>query len=184
MNDAVTNLRACHFKTKRLEIEHWRPLLDDDRHNALTAELYVLLTPAVLKHLPDPLQLSQTRDQIEEWTKARDRESDVFCIRDREKGIFHGLLILSAADEPDGGLTVRLGYLLVEAFWGQGIASELVAGLVDWCQAQHQPMTLLGGVEKTNPASAKALVKAGFTRAEDFSNNTTDTFQLALNPDN
>ena len=89
-----------------------------------------------------------------------------------------GLLILVGFEEPDGVLTVRLGYLLAENAWGKGIATELVKGFVHWCEEQDFSIQLLGGVEKENGASTSVLIKAGFEKAADLSTDQTETFRL------
>ena len=68
-----------------------------------------------------------------------------------------------------GGLFERVqwvnlggGYLFDEAVWGNGLASEVVGGLVGWARSQPRIQTLTGGVTRSNPASARVLAKNGF----------------------
>ncbi|MFT7601698.1 MAG: ribosomal-protein-alanine N-acetyltransferase [Acidimicrobiales bacterium] len=61
--------------------------------------------------------------------------------------------------------TARIGYLFGEPFWGQGYATELVQGLVVWSRSQPQLLSLAGGVEHDNVASAQVLLKNGFAVA-------------------
>jgi len=144
------------------------------------SELKTLLTPAVLKFLPEPLQPADGHSALEEWVIARDSESDVLCVRDISTNRFLGLLILAAFPETDGTLVLRIGYFLVESAWHKGIATELLLGLVHWCKGQQHPMTLLGGVEKANGASGAVLAKAGFAIDPDQSTNETETYQYSL----
>ena len=46
------------------------------------------------------------------------------------------MMILHETDAENvmGGVEVRLGYLVSEAAWGRGFATELVKGLFDWCR--------------------------------------------------
>ena len=144
------------------------------------AALSALLTPAVTEFLPEPMRFAGGPNEIESWVSARNEESDVFSVRDRTTQAFLGLLILGPSRDATGALTVRLGFLLAEKAWGQGYATELVKGLVGWCEKQAVPVQLLGGVEAGNAASAAVLIKAGFTRAADMSTGETDTFRLIL----
>ena len=75
-----------------------------------------------------------------------------------------GLMILleTQAEEHNGDREVRLGYLLAEDAWGQGIASELVSGFVGWCREQTSVSSIAGGVALDNPASRRVMQKNGF----------------------
>ncbi|OAN77106.1 hypothetical protein A8B78_14705 [Jannaschia sp. EhC01] len=89
-----------------------------------------------------------------------------------------GRYIVHLKGNPMGlcGLTVRdgmaglnLSYHLSPDDWGQGFATNLVQTLVDLAQthlADHGPV--YGLVRPANPASARVLLKSGFTRAEDL----------------
>ena len=173
------NVSSCRFDADRLHVDNWRAALaDDDRRSALLAELTLLLTPAVTNFLPEPMQLSKGPNAVARWVSAQSGEGDVFCVRDGETQDLLGLLILVGFEEPDGVLTVRLGYLLAENAWGKGIATELVKGFVHWCEEQDFSIQLLGGVEKENGASTSVLIKAGFEKAADLSTDQTETFRL------
>ena len=75
-----------------------------------------------------------------------------------------GLMILfeTQAEEGNGQVDVRLGYLLSEAVWGKGIASELVRGFVRWCRGHESISSIAGGVAQDNLASKRVLEKNGF----------------------
>lgn len=181
MEDKTKIVSACRFETDRLRVENWNAALrSGDKRAALMAGLSALLTPAVTKYLPEPMRLSRGPDEIESWVSAQNRESDVFHVRDRKTQEFLGLLILAAFQDATGDLTVRLGFLLAEKAWGKGIATELVHGLVGWCEKQGLSGQLLGGVEAQNAASAAVLTKAGFTRVAEMSTDETDMFRLVL----
>ena len=66
------------------------------------------------------------------------------------------------AGAPDDEGTVTLGYSVLEAYAGQGLASEMVAGLVTWCApfaARVHATTF-----ERHYASARVLEKNGFIR--------------------
>ena len=73
----------------------------------------------------------------------------------------------------------HIGYLLAEPTWGKGYATELVTGLVEALRSEA-PMTLLGGVDTKNPASARVLEKAGFRLSAELSDDETSIFALEL----
>lgn len=159
------------FKTDRLLVSGDLSLPDDvEGHAALIRELDDLLTPPVLAPLPPPLQLTQSPDAIARWIDARQKESVVLTVRNTD-GCMVGLVIL--AEGSDG---VHIGYLLSERVWGQGLATELVAGLCDWFAKHRSTTCLLGGVSPDNPASARVLVKNGFQRDALLSSADADIY--------
>lgn len=148
---------APAFETPRLQVARWTDLIGDaPRRAGLAGELRFLLTPKVTAHLPPSLQAGD----IDAWIDERDAESEVYVVRRRDDGALVGLLILARGDGSD---PVHVGYLLAEAAWGRGYATELVQGLVA-ALARTGPVDLRAGVEAGNPASARVLEKAGFRR--------------------
>jgi len=181
MTDDLAFVSTCRFDTKRLRIEPWGSMVSDtDKKARLTSEIKTLLTPSVLKFLPEQLQPTNEPQAVEDWIITRDNESDVFCIRERDTNTFLGLLILAAFPDTADRIILRIGYFLVEDAWGKGIATELVTGLVKWGKEQRCPMELLGGVEKANSASGAVLVKAGFEIATVQTTDDTETYRLLL----
>ena len=55
-----------------------------------------------------------------------------------------------------------LGYRLMESCWGQGIASEAVAMMVDYCYSQTDIEIITASTMIENRASARVLEKNGF----------------------
>ncbi len=150
------------FNTERLAVYDWTPTVE---HQAQRLELETaltgLLTTRVLEHLPPSLRPQPGPDGVARWIDARVAESDILLVEQKDNGNLIGLMILSAEREYDAGLKVRIGYLLAEAAWGQGIATELVAGFVA-AMKPFKPVQVIGGVDKGNPSSARVLQKAGF----------------------
>ena len=102
-------------------------------------------------------------------------ESEIYLIREIGTDAFIGLMFLTPPFNND----IHLGYLLGQSAWGQGYASELLAGLVS-----HVPKTgfrLLGGVGRENPASAHVLQKTGFHVVPELSDAETEMFAITLN---
>ena len=172
------------FKTDRLRVETWDQTLNShDERKALATELSILLTPSVLKHLPEPLQLPNTDCTVEDWIKNRASESDVLTIRDAETTLV-GLLILSVSHEEIFEeifpATIHLGYLFSEPAWGKGYGTEIISGLISWFRNKGDAVQLFGGVEKENVASARVLEKNGFKLNNTASNVETNMFGLYI----
>ena len=153
-------LDAPNFQTKRLQVQDWTA--DIKSGAAFEREVTPLLTPNVLAPLPPPLQLGTTT--LAKWIAARASESVVCTIRLAENRALCGLFLLHF--EPKHPTpTCHLGYLLAEPYWGQGLATELLAGLVDWFKNEMPGTVLMAGVATNNPTSTRVLVKNGFVLA-------------------
>lgn len=169
------------FLTERLEVEHWRILLDCSAgRQVLIWELSAILTPKVLEGFPEPLHLIKDADAVSLWIEDRAAECEVLTIRSqRDKGLV-GLLITAPFPEADKTVTIHLGYLIGEAHWGKGFASELVKGFIDLHRRLGTRGQLRGGVVPTNVASIRVMEKAGFERMPHLSSQATEMFRLQL----
>ena len=150
------------FETERLSVAHW-------------AE--IIAVPEARRRLATQLPpfFDLTGQNIDQWIDARAAESDIYLIRETGTEAFFGLMFLTPPFNND----IHIGYLLGRSTWGQGYASELLAGLVS-----HVPKTgfrLLGGVGRENPASAHILRKTGFHVVPELSDAETEMFGITLN---
>lgn len=168
-----------NFETTRLRVDPWDSTLKDpSRLNALNLRLGEILTRPVLAHLPSSMQVDGKPDGIATWIFARPAESDVSLICHKGDDAVIGLCLFARFPQ----LTqddVHLGYLLAEDTWGQGYASELLQGMVVARQS-GEAVTLIGGVGRDNPASARVLVKAGFVRDASRSDRETDVYVFGV----
>ena len=168
------------FTTTRLAVRNWQPVITDRMlRETLEGRLSGLLTPRVLAPLPPSFHVDRDARGLSAWIDERADESEVLLVERRGEGDLVGLLILApapgAADRP----TLHIGYLIDERFWGAGIATELVQGLVSAAE-NDRPVTLLGGVDTANPASARVLGKAGFRPVPALSTPDTDMFRRII----
>jgi RimJ/RimL family protein N-acetyltransferase len=60
--------------------------------------------------------------------------------------------------------SAELGYWLGEAFWGRGLATAAIKGFTGWAMSRFHLTRVYAEVFTENPASARVLEKAGFTR--------------------
>jgi RimJ/RimL family protein N-acetyltransferase len=139
-----------------------------------------VLAPAVLHHLPTPMQPTEADDRILQWLVARLAESEFYLVRCAQTSTLLGLMVLAEQTEQYGPDIVRVGYMLAQDAWGRGYATELVNGLVSALRGGGQPVRLLAGVGKDNTPSMRVLVKAGFAIDSDLSDNRTRVFSLAV----
>ena len=164
------------FNTARLLVQNWRPTVDErEARQTLEEDLSAILSHCVLEHLPEPLQVDHQSGGVSAWIDARAEESEVLLVKFKHSKELVGLMVLASDPGVAKKQPLHLGYLLAEAVWGQGIASELLNGFVSAVK-NDGPTRLVGGVGKGNPASARVLQKAGFVLAPHMSTSQTDMF--------
>lgn len=88
--------------------------------------------------------------------EARDTDH-VFLIE--EEGAMAGVV---GAHRKTDAEPFEIGYWLVPAAWGRGIATEGARALVDWLDETGRSGRLVSGHFKDNPASGRVLKKLGF----------------------
>jgi RimJ/RimL family protein N-acetyltransferase len=120
-----------------------------------------ILTEPVTRTLRVAWHGAFSEERARDWITERDREGAGLLVVEKATGSPVGLIILFEIPSDDG-IEVRLGYLLAEASWNLGFATELVEGLVRWCHAQPIIRSVAGGVAPDNPASRRVLEKNGF----------------------
>lgn len=166
MKNKVSNIieHDPFFKTKRIVVQSMKSY----RNNSdLIKSVFEIMTPAVVKSLPDGWHNLQTKDQAKRWIEEREEDSDFYIIRLTNTNDIIGFLFLYTAKFSRGVFDLRLGYLLRESIWGIGIGSELIEGLVSWAKRSTLVASISGGVEKENLASIRVLEKNGFKRSSD-----------------
>ncbi len=174
----MTAIMPHGFVTPQLHVRHWRSDLTDPlARDRIEKSLAEILTPPVLEHLPPPLQLGSGRNAVSSWVDARAEESEVLLVRLRDDGRLVGLIILAVDAERGDVPALHIGYLLGEAVWGRGLASEMVSGLVE-AASDGAKLRLIGGVDRSNSASARVLRKAGFVIYPELSQAEVDMYVL------
>ena len=191
-----TNARIEGFSTKRLSVSHWGASLKDaGALEILQSNLADLLVPEVLEHLPPSFVLAEEDDgAIAGWIKARDEEAQVYIVRNIAEQDMMGLLFLTggiaAPDEGDRSADVassasedgtdasilRLGYMFAQSAWGKGYATELIEGLMGNLDQIGRPL-VRAGVSTGNVASARVLIKSGFSLVEKLSEREMEIYE-------
>jgi RimJ/RimL family protein N-acetyltransferase len=155
--------KSCRYETSRLLVGEWHRASAGDSGRYDLAEVVAgMLTESVTQSLPPGWQGSYDRHRAQSWIEDRDLEGTTLLVVSKSTALPIGIVILSeSAREDDAKVDFRIGYLLSESSWGQGLASELLQGLVDWCR-QSPVNSVIGGVERRNVASQRVLEKSGF----------------------
>lgn len=105
--------------------------------------------------LPHPYGLADAQQWIASLAD-RDRATDLSLVIEKG-GQAAGVIGLHPGQ--DG---TELGYWLGRPFWGQGLATEAVIGLLAWVRDNWSLRYLRAGHFVDNPASGAVLIKAGF----------------------
>lgn len=150
-----------NFNTDRLSVSNYSgDITNSDKD--IVKEIIEILTPNVTKSLPKGWQNITTKPSAKKWIKERNEESIFLIIESTTSSEVIGFIFLYPIYLEDNNMDLRFGYLLSESFWGKGIGTELVKGIVKKCHELGSIKTISGGVEKDNIGSIKVLEKCGF----------------------
>ncbi|MEZ5410174.1 MAG: GNAT family N-acetyltransferase [Acidimicrobiales bacterium] len=160
------------FETERLRCGPW---IEEARQSGVDLASVVagVLTPTTTVALPAAWRGAFTIQRARAWIEDREADSTALLVTDRANRAPIGLAILAAlpagdtvptdASDPDTGpLDLRIGYMIYEAWWGRGIATELVKGLVDRARSVPDIVSVTGGVDQRHEASIRVLERSGF----------------------
>lgn len=107
--------------------------------------------------------LEEAKDEYKERLEANriDKDFGSFKILDRQNNSFIGFAKLELVSIAD--TKVELGYMILPAYWGQGIASKVSELLIKVAKAKSQINQVYAIIDPANIASRKVLLKNGFT---------------------
>jgi ribosomal-protein-alanine N-acetyltransferase len=159
--DESNRTKGCQFQTARMDVAEWHTV--ELPGSSLAEVVAQMLTPSTTRALPGSWQGTYDLTRAGEWIRQRDAESTTLLVTNRGTATPVGVMVLFQLPGDPGHVDLRLGYLLAEPAWGKGVATELVAGFVDWCRAAPHIRSIVGGVDTANIASARVLIKNGFT---------------------
>jgi RimJ/RimL family protein N-acetyltransferase len=167
MVDSDSLVQRCRFETGRLLIKNWRSCISATWNETEFAKVVIeILSKKVTKSLPEGWQGISSIEQAKDWINQRSEESAFLIVKSKPAMDVIGFLFLYKGHQPAEIIDLRIGYLLSESVWGYGLGSELIGGLVDWCNIQTDIGSISGGVEKDNVGSIKVLEKNGFVVVE------------------
>lgn len=170
-------IRDHRFSTERLLINEWKSFSPDEwPRQDLPGIVMEVLTERVTQSLPPSWQGKYTLNRADQWIKERDDEGVTLLVVEQASQRAIGMIVLF---ESDDSAHFRLGYMLAETAWGQGFASELIAGFVEWCR-EHEIRSVTGGVERDNLASRRVLEKCGFVAEPAAAESEEQLFKIEL----
>ncbi len=144
------------YETSRLSVDEITSDLSAAQLSRLLAAIPHILTADVVKNLPPYFHGITTEAEALLWFKRMMEESRLWMVTDSKQG--HPIGFIFAFVEHT---TAHIGYLLKQSHWGKGLASELLKAFIN--EVTHTGWrVLIGGVDRSNIASAKLLLKLGF----------------------
>ena len=149
---------ALDYQTARLRVSEKTESVEQSELAELLIAIPRILKPAVVENLPPHFHGINSQADALYWLQRMVAESRLCLVSHDERDLLIGFLFTSAENDCDA----HIGYLLREEYWGQGLASELLAGLIDHATNCESWMRLMGGVDRNNIASAGLLSKLGF----------------------
>lgn len=166
------------LKLQMCVVREWRP--DDVESLVLNAN-----NPNVTRNLTDTFPFPYTMADGEGWIQranaADPRTAFAIAVDGSAVG---GIGFHPRTNELRR--TAEIGYWLGEPYWGRGIATEALRAVTEYAFASHDLVRLQAHVFEWNPASARVLEKAGYTREARLRKNVTkdgrtiDSFLYAL----
>ncbi|MGR5063139.1 GNAT family N-acetyltransferase [Photobacterium sp. DNB22_13_2] len=155
------------FSTNRLDA-----VTLDQSMPGIQAEIMTMFTESVSRYLPPSCQNFTSTDDVDRWLDSMAQTGAVLRLT-YQKQVAGYLFVFP---ESDNGY--RLGYVLAEAQWGKGLATEAMQGLVSYLSEQEHAARFIAGVEPDNVGSVKVLKKLGF--AYDYSEQDVDYYSLSV----
>ena len=147
------------IETTRLRLRRLRPA-DEAELVALDSDAlvmrYVGSPPGVRTH-------DETVDRVRQRIQADHGLAGWWIVEGKDDGAFHGVGLLLAMPEGDD---VEVGYRLARASWGQGIATEAAAALIDHAFAALRLPRVVAVTYPDNLPSRRVLAKLGFAHED------------------
>ena len=146
--------------------------------------MYLVRPTCIIRdwRVEDASSLARHANNRRIWLMVRDRFPSPYTIEDAEHWVHHCVRALPATDfaievdgEAAGGIGVvlcddverisaELGFWLGEMVWGRGVMTDAVSAFAPWAFERFNLQRIYAHVFERNPASARVLEKAGFSR--------------------
>lgn len=115
--------------------------------------------PEMGEYLPDEARVEMTEEDRLEYESLGDDEDCCYLIGERKED---GKRIGTCSFIPlDGGDAIDIAYCVHKAFWRQGYATEMVAGMIDYAKKNNAKKVTVR-VNKENTASKAVIAKFDF----------------------
>jgi RimJ/RimL family protein N-acetyltransferase len=135
-------------------------------------DLHLDDAPAITRHADNPAISSKLRDLFPSPYSEEDARNFIRHVNSETPRIAFAIATDKEAFGVIGYITgqdvyrfsAEVGYWVGEMYWGRGIMTEAVKAFSDYLFETFEFNRLFAGVFSSNPASARVLEKAGYTR--------------------
>lgn len=105
----------------------------------------------------EPQAEEEIEQKLNEWINTANDELGVLCATDKTTKAFIGwfMLRITTTKYPE------LGFMLAKNKWGQGYATEVAKGILDYAFKKLPYSIIIASVDKQNIASTNVLKKIG-----------------------
>ncbi len=152
--------------TERLTIRDYQEADFDGFHEIFTSDEVMRLMPEVKTSSVDE-SLKFLYESIAE-SKFENRRKFFFAITLKETGRYIGEIGFSTLIEAYEGRVVNLGYFIMPEYWGQGLVTEAVEGVMNYAFNELDVIKIESGCLKANVGSTKVMTKVGMTLEADL----------------
>lgn len=147
------------FETDRLRVRRWR-------ESDLPDLMAVYGDADAMKWVGDGRAI--TESECREWLAVTRRNYEtrgygMFAVEFRGRP---GVIGFCGIVHPGGQVEAELKYAYLRRCWGQGIATEVLRGLIGYAASAHGITRLIATTAPENTASHTVLTKAGMSRGE------------------
>jgi len=149
------------YTTARMNIVEVESQLSSEVRHALLKRVPEILTPEVVENLPPYFHNIDSAQQAQVWLERMLSDSRLLQVKSAS-GELIGFLFIYVENQRDA----HIGYLLAEEYWGKGLASELLKGFIQEISRSEPWNKLIGGVDRSNLASAHLLKNLGFVERD------------------
>ena len=146
------------FATPRLIV---RPLLESDFPHVFA----IRSDPAVMQYIRAPeTDPEQVRERVSSWAAFAEKcpGLGVFAVEMRGDGAFVGYVTARHVEFDPASPDHEVGYTFLQAYWGQGIASEVLPPLCRYLFDLSAAPKIVAFTHPENAASQRVLRKCGF----------------------
>ena len=148
------------IETERLLLRRW---LEED----LEPYARLCADPEVMRFIGNgsTLNREQSGEQVSRFGRHWDeRGFGLWALEEKESGAFVGFAGLSYQEDwPEGEHKTEVGWRLVRAFWGRGLATEAAKASVDYGLETLELERIISIIQPGNTASRRVAEKAGLT---------------------
>ncbi len=146
------------FSTSRLVVRH---LLESDFPHVFA----IRSAPAVMRYIRLPeTDPEQVHKRMADWAAYAEKcpGLGVFAVAMRESGEFAGYVTARHVEFNPASHEHEVGYTFLQAYWGQGLASEVLPPLCRYLFDLTAAKQIVAFTHPKNAASQRVLLKCGF----------------------